>query len=184
MSLRWLVSLAAVRAGPRRRRMSRRLSVSLCVVRGVARRGVTAPAPPPSPAPAHLAGQVQLVTLRRLVLQAPGVSSVAISACVSMEPSVIRKVNLSWTVNTHEHLCYFRLMALVSVVLDTRVRAVSPDAVRGAGVRSVGASVSVTQVRSVIMSPGTVCHVKRAAGGPGVGRPVTVTRRALLSALM
>ena len=78
----------------------------------------------------------------------------------------------------------FRLMALVNVGQDTRGRAVSPDAVMGAGVRSVRASVGVTQVRSVIMSPGTVCRVKRVAGGSGVGRHVTVTRRALLSALM
>ena len=75
-------------------------------------------------------------------------------------------------------------MARVSVGQATRGRAAGPGAVRGAGAWTVGASVGVAQVWSVTMSPGTVCRVRREAGGPGVRGRVTVTRGAPPSALM
>ena len=59
-----------------------------------------------------------------------------------------------------------------------------PSAAMGGGAWTVGGSVSVRLVTSVTMSPGTVCRVRRGAGGRAVVSNVTVTRGALPSAPM
>ena len=58
----------------------------------------------------------------------------------------------------------------------------SRGAVRGAGARAAGGSASVGRAGSVTPSPGTACPAQRGAGGQGVGRPASVTRRAPRSA--